>query len=68
MIAGGWAWTDDYALKPVGVLEGPTLLLLGKAEEEGAALAVVPTGDVEVAESRLSSEWVVVRRPMYSHE
>jgi hypothetical protein len=25
--AQGWAWSDEYRLKPVGILENPTVLL-----------------------------------------
>jgi len=44
---GDW-WTDEYNVKPVGVLECPIVLF-------------ETTEDVEDGKSKESNEWVVVR-------
>jgi hypothetical protein len=47
----GWAWTDDYNVKPIGVLESPTVLFTDAQD----ASPVTPVTDP-------NSEWAYVRR------
>lgn len=48
MIAAGDAWTDEYLVRPIGVLESPSVL--------------TETVEVLPEEGKVSGEWVVVGR------